>query len=391
MMVVVIRALAGGRPVATRLTVVGRCALLCLVASGCFYVDPINQRPSLEIEQTSTDVVYRGDSVKLRAVANDPDDQFVFFHWRAYAATDESDYDNAPFYEMSGDLEYDTAEFVVPSDRVDTMVAVEAIRVVLEGQDEYGATARPEQQLWIPVANRAPTLELRKDSRYGYVVTKPINVYAKVGDPDDWPNVPELTWEVFTPPDQPEYMLDDLTVDPAPDDTTHAQLGKTFTPEGIGDYEIRVTATDRLGEPTVKSIMVTVADDAPPCLQQLTPLVATAPAALPMAEPTLFQVHVVTDDLDPYPGVDDPQLGTATFTWSLLAPGMAARQTLNGVSGNGVALDPASYHPGDILELRVEIADRVPRMLMCADDNPTCSVISDDNCLQRQTWRIEVR
>lgn len=391
MMEVVIRALAGGRPVAARLTVVGRCALLCLVASGCFYVDPINQRPSLEIEQTSTAVVYRGDTVRLNAIANDPDGQPVFFHWRANACTDETDCDKAPFYEMSDAK----AVFVVPSERAPDPerppTAVEAVRVVLEGQDEYGATARPAQQLWIPVANRAPTLELRKDSRYGYVVKEPINVYAKVGDPDDWPNVPELTWEVFTPTDQPDYMLDDLTVDPDPDDTTHAQLGKTFTPEGIGDYEIRVTATDRLGEPTVKSIMVTVADDAPPCLQQLTPLVATAPAALPMAEPTLFQVHVVTDDLDPYPAVDDPELGTPMFTWSLLAPGMAARQTLNGVSGNGVALDPASYQPGDILELRVEIADRQPRVLTCADDNPTCSVISDDNCLQRQTWRIEVR
>jgi hypothetical protein len=196
---------------------------------------------------------------------------------------------------------------------------------------------------------------------------------------------------VFTPTNQPTYELVDLEVQQDPDDTTHEQVGKTFTPHGTGDYEIRVTATDRLGEPTVQSIMLTVADDAPPCLQQLTPLVATAPAALPMSEPTLFQVHVVTDDLDPYPAIDDPLLGTPAFTWSLLAPGMAARQELNGVSGNGVALDPASYQPGDILELRVEIDDRKDRVLTCADDNPTCSVISDDNCLQRQTWRIEVR
>lgn len=385
-MVVVIRALAGGRPVAARLTVVGRCALLCLVASGCFYVDPINQRPSLDIEQKSGDVVYRGDLVELEAIANDPDGQDVFFRWRAYACDAEPSCDGPPFFEKSDEL----VSFQVPNERADG-TPVEAIRVVLEGQDAYGATARPEQQLVIAIADRAPTLALDTGSRYGYVVDTPINLYAKVGDPDDWPHVPDLTWEVFTPTDQPTYELVDLEVQQDPADTTHEQVGKTFTPHGTGDYEIRVTATDRLGEPTEQSIMLTVTDDAPPCLQQLTPLVAVAPAALPMSEPTLFQVHVVTDDLDPYPAIDDPLLRTPTFTWSLLAPGMAARQELTGVSGNGVALDPASYQPGDVLELRVEIADRKPRVLSCADDNATCSVISDDTCLQRQTWRIEVR
>ena len=389
MMELVIRALAGGRPVAPRIQIVGRYALLCLAVSGCFYVDPINQRPSLAIEQTSAGVVNRGDTVTLKAKTDDPEDQFVYVHWRAQLCSSEAQCDQVPFFELSGD-ETVEASFVVPNERAtDPAQPVEAIRVVLEGQDDLGATARPEQQLLIPIADLAPTLELRKDSRYGYVEKTWLNLYAKAGDPDDWPDVPALTWEVFTPTSQPEYMLLDLDVAEDPDDPTHAQLGKQFLPDEVGEYEIRVTATDRLGASTVKSIMVSVVDDQPPCLRQLSPLVATAPAALPISEPTLFQVHVVTDDLDPYPAVADPVLGTPTFTWSLLAPGMAARQQLTGVTGNGVALDPASYQPGDILELRVEIADR--NHLTCEGDNPTCSVISDDTCLQRQTWRIEVR
>ena len=109
-----------------------------------------------------------------------------------------------------------------------------------------------------------------------------------------------------------------------------------------------------------------------------------------MSEPTLFQVHVVADDLDPYPTIDDPYLLPTKFTWSLLAPG-STRQVLTGVSGNSVALDPASFQPGDIVELRVEIYDRTNDAITCADGVATCSVIGDNNCLQRQTWRVEVR
>jgi hypothetical protein len=87
-------------------------------------------------------------------------------------------------------------------------------------------------------------------------------------------------------------------------------------------------------------------------------------------------------------------LRPTTFSWSILPPGASTRQPL-AVTGNQVALDPASYSPGDIVELRVEIADRAMILnntaISCADNIPTCSVISDASCIQRQTWRVEVR
>lgn len=382
----VIRALAGGRPVAAQRKLVTRFALICVAVSGCFYADPINQRPSLDIRQTSTDSVYRGDEVTVEAIANDPEGHFVVFSWRAYLCTDELDCDEAPF--VGGQNRELT--FTVPSVRNDLPVPVEAVHIWLAGTDDYGATARPAQQLWITVADRAPTLELGKDSRYGYVVSTPINVYAKVGDPDDGPNDPQLEWRVYTPTNQPPFVFTDLSVPADPDDPHHVQYGKTFTPEGIGDWTIEVVATDRLGESTKQTVMVTVGTDNPPCLRTLSPVVAQSPAALPMSEPTLFQVHVVTDDLDPYPTVNDAVLGTTRFTWSLLAPG-ETRQELPAVTGNRLALDPASYQPGDIVEVRVEIADRKATAITCADGVATCSVIADNNCLQRQTWRVEVR
>jgi hypothetical protein len=400
MMDLVIRALAGGRPVAARRRFVRRFALLPLVVTGCFYVEPINQRPSLAIRQTSSEVVYREDPVRLEAIASDPENHFVLLRWRAYLCSANEDCDQGPFVEKTGSFAPETGgdsdfQFVVPRMRNDPDEegrphAVEAIRVVLWGHDDYGAIARPDQVLWIPVVNRAPTLVLGKDSRYGYVVNTPINVFAEVGDPDDWPAVPELAWEVFSPTNQPGHELVDITVNQ--ETASSKTFGKKFTPNGVGDWEIRVTATDALGEPTTKSQMITVTADAPPCLRSLSPIVAPAGNALPISEPTLFQVHVVADDLDPYPTVNDPQLGTTTFAWSIKT-NTGARQELAGVTGNGVGLDPASYQPGDIVELRVEIFDRKSdeRPISCADGNPTCSVISDNNCLQRQTWRVEMR
>ena len=368
-----------------------RFALIGLVLSGCFYTDSINQRPSLDIELLTSPTVYRADQVVLEAVANDPEGDFVSFKWRAYACTDEGgveytqNCDHDPFYTEL----LKKADFHVPIARVDdTSKSVTAVLVMLEGQDDYGATARPVQQLVIGVSDHPPELELRKDSRYGYVIGQPINIFAAVGDPDDGPLDPTLAWEVFTPPSNPGYSLIDFA--PQQDeDTSHVTYAKRFTPQGIGDWTVQVTATDSLGTATTKSVMMIVRADAPPCLTQLSPLVAVAPSALPMTESTLFQVAVVTDDLDPYPTVaGDPVLGTATFAWSILPPGAGTRQPLS-VTGNRVWLNPANYQPGDIIELRVEVQDRVPRTLGCGDA-ASCS-LSTDSCLQRQTWRVEVR
>jgi hypothetical protein len=57
---------------------------------------------------------------------------------------------------------------------------------------------------------------------------------------------------------------------------------------------------------------------------------------------------------------------------------------------NSVALDPISFTPGDILELRVEVFDRNDTQLPCAQDQQSCS-LSANTCIQRQTWFVEVR
>lgn len=375
-----------------------RVALLCWVFAGCFYGAPINQRPSIDILQVSPGVVYRGDTIALQAVAEDPENHPVHFEWRAYACTTaeptpEPDglpagCDHEPFHT---EAKLADTELVVPFSRVDEDVPVQAILVKLTAEDDFGATARPIQQLVIPISNHAPVLELAMRTHYGYAESYPIELYAKVSDADDGAaSVLPLAWTVYTPLNQPAYLLDELDV-PDPDAPVFLQTGKTFTPMGVGEWEIEVTATDPLGAETVKSLIVNVVPDAPPCLGQWLPITAPAGEVLPLTEPTLFSVPIVEDDLDPYPAVPgNTVFGTTTFAWSILPPGATIRQDL-GVTGNQVALDPASYTPGEIVELRVEIVDRKSAWPACADDALTCSVISDPQCIQRLTWRVEVR
>ncbi len=369
-----------------------RIPLLLALVSGCFYADPINQRPSITIEGEPTEAVHRGDHIDLVANAEDPDGHYVSYQWRAYACTDaggETGCDQAPF----ADGLQPTFPIDVPLRLIDGTTPLSLLRIVLVGKDELGATSRPEEELFLPVSNRLPTIQLDRSSRYSYVTATPIEIAAKIGDADDGPATVTLVWETFGPPTgDTTNALVDFTISPDPEDTEHLQYGKIFTANVPGEWTVRVTATDPLGAETIESTMITVAADSPPCIAQVLPIVPTAGASLPITDPTLFRIPVVIDDLDLYPPrPDDEFLGTTRFSWSVKAPGQATHTAISGATGNSLAVDPASYTPGDVIEIRAEIFDRTNDALLCAPSEPTCSVNSQPTCIQRQTWRVEVR
>jgi hypothetical protein len=360
---------------------------MLMLASGCFYIDPINQRPSADIIQRTSGTLYRGDDLVLDASTYDPEGQTVEVVWRAYACTDATTPDGcdaAPFYT---DV-LTTVSILVPKLRADKVTPVSALRVILEAHDSDGAVAKPSQELLVAVEDKPPDLTPSASPREGNVRGTAIDLYVKVGDQDDGAAaVKPLDWQVFGPASQPAYTLVDKGA--LPQDPT--QFWKVFTPMGTGDWDIQITATDPLGAQTVAHLPITVVDDHAPCLAQWAPLAPPAGSTLPMQDPTLFEVLVVQDDLDPYPAVPtDPVKGTTEFSWSILPPGATTRQPL-AIDGNSVALDPASYKPGDVLELRVEIQDRNHTAIPCADSVDVCSVISDTTCNQRLTWHVEVR
>ena len=380
---------------------------------GCFYYESINQRPAIEIENLDSDAKSPGDTVMLRAVMNDPDGDFISLQWRAYACTDAEKFgmsgelescDQAPFYEKTDA----SVSFEVPALRTfvsGDQLAAESALVILEATDEYGATARPRAQLIIPIINKTPTIQLfDPQSRYSFVEGTPVRILGKVGDDDDGPENLALAWEVIPP------MATGFTatlVDGTPAvisdeaDPGHLQHAKIFTANDAGMWKVRVTVADRLGQEdpvahpdnvAVDDISIFIVEDQAPCLAQLLPLVPPAGVALPMSAPTLFRVPLVRDDLDPYPLVPDDEIFRATkFRWSVQNPGSPTHVVVAGASGNSLGLDPDNYTPGDIVEVRVEIFDRKNTPIPCPDSDATCSTISQPSCLQRQTWRVEVR
>jgi hypothetical protein len=371
-----------------------RLASLLLVVTGCFYTEPLNQRPSVGIGGPDPGTVYRGDMVTLHATTSDPDGDFVHVQWRAYACTDATvaadgshpGCDSAPFQtEVQDDF-----TFQVPKFLYGTTTPEKSVLVLLEGQDALDATAKPVQQAIIDLADLPPMLAVEAQYRSSYVTDWPFNVFAAVSDPDDGISpAPAMTWNVDTPATALPYELDDITVPQDPMHVDVLQVGKEFTPHGTGLYTFHVVATDQLGMAYERDLPVQVNADHLPCIGPLSPATPPAGDTLPLTEATLFQVAQVSDDLDPYPATSDPYQGITTFHWSILPPGASSRVDLTTVTGNRVALDPASYAPGDVLELRVEIEDRQNLPINCADSSATCGV--DAMCLQRVTWKVKVQ
>ncbi|MEO8845400.1 MAG: hypothetical protein ABI591_24300 [Kofleriaceae bacterium] len=368
------------------------------LGAGCFYTDPINQRPSVAIHPVTMGDLYRGQQlVTLDGVADDPDGDVVAFQWRAYACHQDGTAQTCDAVEYDSGVDH---EFIthVPMTLADSSTPLNVVHVTLEGRDSYGATTRPSQIHDFNVTDAAPTLELRKQLEHNYVKGIAIDVYARIGDPDDVldaaTDASKITvsdWLAEGPASADNFKLMQDIAAPM-DDATHFQLGKSFTPTAIGDWTIDVTATDPSGNATQQLLPIHVDADHAPCVGQWDPTATSVPnTTIPITDPTLFQVLVVADDLDPYPSLpNDPIFGTTEFHWSIVPPG-GTRQALSGVTGSGVALDPNSYTPGEIVELRVEIQDRTHTPVNCPDTDLTCSVISDPSCLQRLTWRVEVR
>jgi hypothetical protein len=320
-----------------------------------------------------------GDSVVLTAETSDPDGQFVRPQWRAYACTDgtvsaDGSHDGCDAAPWTTSY-VDTFPLTIPYARTDQPTAVKAVLVFLEGTDSLGATAAV-QHMVLELDNRLTVDVIPTFYSTYHDVDVPFDVHATVTDPDT--NLFPLPAPVWTVP---------ATFDIA--DGSDANT-KHLTPHASGTtWTVSASATDTLGVVGSFDLVIPINPDQPPALGQLAPAVQPGDT-FPLTEATLFEVLVVDDDLDPYPTTQRYQ-GTATFAWSLLPPGATTRQPLTTVTGNHVLLDPASYTPGDVIELRVEIQDRQKIPVNCPDSDATCSVTPDTNRIQRQTWRVEVQ
>jgi hypothetical protein len=355
------------------------------VCTGCFYVDPIVPRRRVRIDVVQPSEITRGSAVTLAATFTDADVGTGTYDWTLYTC---------PVFDQSA-RDCDVIAFMGPerstSNRVSFSVPVmtragtdktQAIEVQLEARSDRGAVAELLGNGDFAVDDAPPSLMLDR-SAHTYTVGA---LFATFGDPDDTLGAIGLTWTAT-----PSAPLADLPA-PGPSPAGQATLAKRLVPDQPGDWDIGVVARDPLGRTIEQHIGFAVAADRPPCLAQWQPIAPPPGATLPITGPTVFQVPLVDDDLDAYPPVTDaPQFGATRFAWSILPPGATERQVLAGATGNRVQIDPAAFHPGDVVEVRVEIFDRSHAALPCADGAATCSMESTSSCLQRQTWRVEAR
>jgi hypothetical protein len=373
--------------------------------SGCFYLDPVNRRPKYQrierqcdagepVQPCDTDLqdVHRGDSVKLKVIFTDPDSELSesAFRWKVSACDSSLALcDSHPLYEGTDTI----APFTVRKTLESTGGPVQRVAIELELFDDRGASSTVFPVLTV---NDGPTLGVSRSART-YTVGAPIKMFATYGDPDDGPagappsNI-QLVWTPITPDGRSPPALIDLDVPQNPADPGHITAGEELIPNEVGAWDVRVTATNSHSKATEKHLQFMVAADRPPCLAQWAPIVPPDGVTLPILAPTVFQVSLVDDDLDPYPAVPgEPLFGTTAFEWSILPPGATARQRLLNATGNAIDFDPRAFTAGDVVELRVEIFDRIGGRLTCADDEPVCSAGATSSCNERQTWRVEIR
>jgi hypothetical protein len=355
--------------------------------AGCFYVDPINQRPSLDIKQDNVGTIFRDDDVSFTAVVVDPDGHDVDLTWRVYLCTDAT-----TFSDCDAEAKFDGLErtfgFKVPKVRMDDVTPVEGFRIVLDGKDDHGATAKPTDQLQLPVLDRHPDLTLRKDSLYKqpgpqFVIGMPIDFYALYGDGDDSLDALTVNWKVY-PPSQVTPDFVDGTIDSP---MGKRQVAKILRPQVLGEWTVEVTVTDPVGNSIVKSETLNVVADRAPCISSVMPIVPPTGVQLIVMDPTVFEAPVIDDDLDSHPrSPGGAEFGESKFVWSIQAGG--PRQQIG--TGSYMLFDPSVYTPGTSVEVRVEIQDRKLTPVNCTDSDPTCSV-GANGCIQRQTWKVEAR
>jgi hypothetical protein len=263
--------------------------------------------------------------------------------------------------------------------------------VLLDASDEFGAAARPQQVLVIALSDHAPALQLSQSSAHDYVVGSHVALGVDVSDLDDDPTTDVVQWTVDTPVPNAAYTLTDPEMVGSGAVNGHVTYRSTLLTQVAGTWTVHVTATDPLQQATEKDFVLAIGDDLPPCITAPSPL-ASPSASYPLFQPTLFEVPIVIDDLDVYPPSQggDSDLGVASFHWSIEQPGASAFAPLD-VTGNGVPLDPATYSSGDVVQLRVEVHDRVGRDFSGCAGDPTCALNeAEASCLQRITWTVQV-
>jgi hypothetical protein len=367
----------------------GVCALAAVgLMTGCFYTTPVNDRPSAEILRLETSDLRRGGHVDLFGQVVDDNGDAVTYRWQAFACgAGAASCDAAA---LAGGIS-PSFTVPVPMSRAGGEVLA-SLRVRLDVVDEHGAEAALPQVLVVDIGNTAPTIELQAralEPAVTHTVGLPSWFVVRVSDADDPLDRVEVTWDLMPPRDaEPGWLFEDPG-DPVSDDPLTREEQRQLVVASPGTWTVRVVATDPMGAQAEATLAIAVDDDQPPCLAVLAPAPPPPGAALLLDGPRRLEVGVVLDDTAPYPEATDPYRRAPTFHWSIASDATGGELVDLDSDGNAVELDPASFEPGAVVDVRLEVDDGLGRVLPCGPDEPSCS-IAGDTCVQRQTWRLEV-
>ncbi|MCP4449779.1 MAG: hypothetical protein GY811_31275 [Myxococcales bacterium] len=368
--------------------------VLFVGAGGCFFTEVVNEAPVSGIRTLKDGPHFIGETLSFNATKTVDDVvSNLSCEWRAFTCQDSAGTNCTPigepeFYGITGEF-----EVLVESH--------ETIKIQLQVTDELGATRLQPDIVTIDVNNRAPSIDLevtghKEPQTDLFVLYRAIDLVIApgVGGGDDVtldPDGDEVTfsWSYLAPPGSQESArsFDEVGED-----------GYRLVPDVSGQWTVTLTADDGHGGTDEITKTIPVGVDSPPCLQSLDPVADTSGFYLVESADGArsFSVLSVVDALDPFPmspGADEV-FGTSTFRWFLKEPGAASFTWIAGHVAESYAVDPLNYEPGDLLELRVEVQDRVQgaeRELTCADDARACELNAGSQCFQRLTWGVQIQ
>ena len=361
-------------------------------AAGCFFTESINREPRADVQVSTPGPHYRGAQVTLSASkSDDPDGEILRVSWRARACNAARSVCGPVFFERADRPQAEPFNVAIPAARSDG-TPVEAIVVEATVMDPHGATHR--DQVFVDVTNRVPAPVLQVQGfvgpKGGYPLGTTVRLVAEARDPDG--DAVTHTWRYYPVTGSQDG---DVVWNQVEDDIYD------LAGDVAGEWMVEVEVADVLGASSTARSTVFFQQDGPPCIAATDPPAQVEAGYIVErgATPRRFAVLAVADDLDVYPppsrqtadGRPSPQ-GTARFRWSIASPYTDdALLPIRGHALSGYTIDPGAYAPGDSLQLRVEIEDRNGFEVSCGQDQPTCSIAGDSACLQRMTWRIDIR
>jgi len=379
-----------------------RCALPLIFAptlAGCLvYSDSINQAPTIELAVDSTTTTVNTPVVftATPADANDAEAalQVEFFKGAGPCPPDSAAVPGQGFENLGGRA----LQLASSLQKVVLHPTLGPFCVQARVRDPQGAMATAQQQ--VQVENQAPEVVFEaSDDTAAEESVRTIASYEPV----------RISAQGSTDPEGQGLTFAWSMRDGAGAQVPLAVCSDTPQGEAIclpsltpGRYVAEVTVTDSEGLQSRKSTEIAVLEDSAPCLSAWSPQLATVLRA--PSELAVFEILGAADDGDPYPPRLDV-LSQLNFTWFVRLNNSTWDRIVQS-SRPEFSLPSDTYRTGDVVEIRVEIADRQgDRGLSgaCPLDEPTCTLAPPNPalaavrqeglqiCLQRWTWRVEYR